>query len=280
MSIDWRVLPLVCEAAVYLYAGLCIWLRRREGQKKQETLNCWPLALFFLVCGLVFAVLTILFWEGWFLVFFSLPVAYVSILVSSQRISWDTNGFWYRTAMRREIRYEYGDISGMRRVGPDIYSRDLLFHAGRRLIILDHMQGWTGFEAAYDNWRTRSGMVPYREEERQRWMERYMRHGVFARNLDRIWGGRFLLILSLVCGALLIAFGAVIMATARTYPHLHTKFIALAVFFMAAGIAFPAIYIWGVAHMNKRVLRFYTRNRIRPDPLNSKKPKQYRKKHS
>ena len=278
MAIGWKEVLLVCEAATYLFAGFCTWLRRKEGQKKQETYNLWPFSLFFSGLGLLFVIPSFLFPNAWQLCIFTLPVGYISLLVLNERVRWDTQGFWYRTAMRREIRCEYEAITRMRRFGPTIYPRDLLFYAGKRLILLDFMQGWESFASAYDDWRTRNGLIPWREEEKQRWMERFMRHGVFGRKLDRIWGGRFLLVSSLVSGAICAATG--ILGLLAVHPDTSRDIIMmiLAAMLLLMGIAFPVGYIWGVAHMNKKVLRLYTRNRISPDPLKPDKPKHYRRK--
>ncbi|MBR6029876.1 MAG: hypothetical protein IKP40_12400 [Clostridia bacterium] len=269
---------LAFEAVVFLFAGYCIWARRKEGEhQKQETNNLWPLAVFFLCCSLLFGIPSILFpGEGGLLAVISLPMAYVSMIASNCRIRWDTRGFWYRTALRREVRYEYEDVSRMRRIGSDL-SRDLVFRAGKRLICLDDWQGWDRFASAYDNWRTQNRQIPWREEEKQRWLRRYQRHGVFGRKLDRICFGRTLLVFALVLGAFFAAAGFVVLLTTRPAAAKDIVMLVVSALFVLAGIAFPAGYIWGVAHMNKRVLRFYTKNRIRPDPLNPEKPKRFRK---
>ena len=48
---------------------------------------------------------------------------------------------------------------------------------------------------------------------------------------------------------------------------------------LLVGIGFPMGYVWAVAHLNKRVLRHYLSTaRIRPDPLQPRRPKRYRRK--
>ena len=62
------------------------------------------------------------------------------------------------------------------------------------------MQGWDRFASAYGNWQTQIGRIFWREEQKQRWMKRYLCHGSFRRKLDRISNGRSLLVLTLICG--------------------------------------------------------------------------------
>ncbi|MBR2571510.1 MAG: hypothetical protein IKE30_05215 [Clostridia bacterium] len=264
---------MVFAAALYLYACFSIFRVRREGQNGQETFKPWPLAVFFLCAGLPFAVPAFLFRGAWFFAFFALFAGYASLLASNCRIRWDSRGFRYRTAVGREIRFGYEKISRMCRIRLSPFSEDLVFRAGRRLICLDSMQGWERFASAYDSWRTRNGQVPWREAERKRWLEQYLRHGAFGRKLDRIPGGRFLLASMTVCGAGLAASGARYLSATRPEEPGNPVIAVLAAAFLAAGAVLPAGYVLGVAHMDKRILRLYTRSRILPDPLNPEAPK-------
>ena len=108
-------------------------------------------------------------------------------------------------------------------------------------------------------------------------MERYLRHGAFGRNLDRIPCGRLLMAFVLLLGAAFTAGGIWGLTSVRSTTPKDIVIIVACSCMLLAGIVFPAGYVWGAAHMNKKVLRCYTKRKIRPDPLNPEKPKRYQK---
>lgn len=266
-----------CEALAYAYAAFCIAARRREGRQRQETLNLWPLSLFFFAGGLLFFLLNVLSHGAGAFALFSFPIAFASLFCSNVRVRWDPHGFWYRTALRREIRYEYSDITRMRQCGYSGYHSDLIFKAGKRWICLDSIQGWERFASVYLNWQTQNGRVSWREEQQQQWMARYLRHSPFLRKLDRISNGRSLLILTLICGLIFISAGLLGLLSIRPDTAKNAILFVISILFILVGVLFPLGYILSVSGMNRRFLRFYTKGRIRPDPLEPVKPKRYRR---
>lgn len=278
MPISWRVPLAIFEAALYGYTAFCIAARHREGEKKQETFNLWPLSLFFFCGGLLFALLSVIVYNAGGLAIFTLPIAFASLFCSNSRVRWDPHGFWYRTAFRRKLRYDYSDITRMRECGFSGYRSDLLFKAGKRWICLDFMQGWDRFASAYGNWQTQNGRIFWREEQKQRWMKRYLRHGSFRRKLNRISNGRSLLVLTLICGLILTFAGLMCLKDIRPDTVKNTFLLVLSILFILVGILFPLGYILSVSSMNRRFLRFYTKGKILPDPLEPAKPKRYHRK--
>ena len=143
---------------------------------------------------------------------------------------------------------------------------------GRRRVLLDYAMGLPAFLSEYNNWRSRNGLLSVAAEQERQWKENYIRHGSFARKLDRISGGRTLLVLSLSLGALFVGAGLWVAATSSG-----SLFIC-GVIMLLTGIANPLLFIYAVAHMNKKILRWFYRGKIRPDPELPQERKRYRRK--
>ncbi len=276
MTIRVREFVLAGEAALFAVTALVTVIRLREPRGKNETSNLSPLAILFLLCGGLFVLPTFSGEKGICFAFLAVPAMYAALAAANMRLRWDAEGFTYRTVLGRECAYRYEDIRRIRRFGGR-YGGDLFIRVKGRLIALDAWMNWEPFIGAYDNWWTRHGKPSWREQERAEWLERYHRHGDFARKLDRIPGGRAMLAGSTAVGLVFVGLAAVL-RQAPVRPGQEFLQQAAAAVLLLAGIGFPLLYVWAVAHMNKRVLHCYVRGRIRPDPLQPAKPKRYRRK--
>ncbi len=272
MKVCGKEIVLAGEAALFVVAAAVTTIRLREPRGKNETSNLCLLSVVFLVAGVLFMLPTFAAEEGFFFCLFALPALYAALAAANMRLHWGAEGFCYRTTLGRECAYRYEDIRWIRRYGGDLFIR-----VEGRLIPLDAWMNWEPFISAYDNWWTRHGQPSWREQERERWIERYCRHGAFGRKLDRISGGRAALAGSIVLGLILVGLAAVCRwAPSRPGQELLQR--AGSTVLLLVGVGFPLLYVWAVAHMNRRVLRFYVRGRIRPDPLNPAKRRQDRRK--
>ncbi len=198
---------------------------------------------------------------------------YCVCTLANMQVQWDTNGFIYRTAMRRRVRYAFSDIRRVKIIRYR-FGSDLLMRVGRRMILLDYMMGLPRFLSEYDNWRTRNGFDTVWEEREKRWMEKYLRHGPFRRKLDRISGGRTALVLSLILGPFLAVIGIFGLLTVRPTSPRDVFALVCSGAFALLGIIFPILYLYGVIRMDRKILRFYISGTIRPDPEEPKKQKQ------
>lgn len=219
------------------------------------------------------AVIGLLPIEGaWLLCPWTIVLLYLICIAANQRLLWDAEGFWYRTAFRRTIRFEYSDLRRARTAITAI-GTDFRFRAGRRLIILDGLMPWDGFVLAYDAWRVRNGLLPFRQEREKRWLENYRRHGPFRRKLDRIPNGMTHLIVLLTGGAAMagLALYGLIKLDSRDIGGCIGG-----IFLLLCGLSLPLTYIRGVSTMDKKLLRVFVRGRIHGDPY--AQAKQYRKK--
>ena len=271
-----RVLVPAAEAVLLGMTAVVTVIRLREPREKNGTANLSPLAVLFLVIGGLFTLPT-LTEKGLPFAFLVVPLCLAALAAANARLRWDAGGFTWRTMLGRERTYRYEDIRWVRRVGGR-WGRDLFLRAGHRLIALDNWMDWAPFMDAYDNWRTRLGREGWREQERARWLERYRRHGAFGRKLDRISGGRAMLAGVLAIGLVFLGLAAVCLWAPVRPGQERLARIAAAMMLLVA-IGFPTLYVWAVAHLNKRVLRHYLHcPRIRPDPLQPRRPKRYRRK--
>ena len=276
MTIHVRELVLAGEAALFAVTALVTAVRLREPRGKNETSNLSPLAVLFLVAGGLFILPTFAGEKGVYFAFLAVPAMYAALAAANMRLQWDAEGFTYRTVLGRACAYRYEDVRRIRRFGGR-YGSDLFIRVKGRLIALDAWMNWEPFIGAYDNWWTRHGQPSWREQERAAWLERYRRHGDFGRKLDRISGGRAMLAGSIAVGLVLAGLAAICLrAPVRPGQELLQR--AFSAVLLLAGAGFPLLYVWAVAHMNKRVLHCYVRGRIRPDPLSPAKPKRYRRK--
>jgi len=210
--------------------------------------------------------------DGWMLCWLIIPFLYAACATLNMRIDWNNDGFEYRTAMRRRVRYGFSDIERAKLIGSRRFGRDLMLTMGRRRVLLDYAMGLPAFLSEYNNWRTGNGRLSVEAEQEKQWKEKYMRHGPFGRHLDRIPGGRMLLALFLTNEALFAGVGLWI---ALSPDKTLSVFAAAA---LLAGIAIPLVYIYAVATMNRRLLRWFCRGKIRPDPEAPRQQKRYRRK--
>ena len=244
---------------------------RRTGRKQTLWLGPWP-GLFVIVLSAAGVIASFAMVNGWALCWLDIPFLCMACAALNMRIDWSTEGFAYRTAMRCHVWYAYSDIRQARLIGDGRAGQDLMLKMRRRRVLLDYAMGLPAFLSEYNNWRSRNGLLSVKAEQERQWKENYMRHGPFARKLDRISGGRMWLALSLVFGALLVGSGLWVAALSSGAAF------AGGIIMLLVGIAFPLLQIYAVAHMNRKMLRWFYRGRIRPDPEVPPKQKRYKRK--
>lgn len=195
---------------------------------------------------------------------------FAACAMANWRIRWTEEGFEYQTALRREIRYGFGDVRRIRRMGTG-KAELLVIHAGHRLILLDGTQNNAPFLAALDRWRAGQGLPPIEAADRDRWKEAYLRHGPFRRKLDRIRGGLAYLVLilaiSIPCAAIAVTALAVAVAIGS---HTTGSLVAavIVILMLSLFIFLPVRYIRAVSCLDKKTLDWYFRPAvIRADPL-------------
>ena len=258
-------------------AAVCAVLRIREGKPGRHTLALTPFfSCFFAVCGALMCIPYCIADNPacCFLVFVGIICLCSAMISANQRIIWDDNGFFYRTILRRTVRYGYEDI---RRIKPVFASSpvpaDLYLRVAHKRLLIDGFTSWQGFAGAYENWQTRSGRISWKEEIRQRFEARYRRHGPFRRKLDRIPGGYCSLVFYTFGGLMFLAFGVMSIVI---FKDAREMIMALFMLFLS-GLGFR--YWYAVAHLDdkpKLIRKYISRYvRIRPDP--DAPPKVYRR---
>ncbi len=281
MKIDWLLAARIVQGILIVFSVISLVLSRREGKaeiNKFTLKNAWGFSAFFLGVGLLFSFVVFISDDAnaAMMCVFSYPCLYAALVTANQRVRWDASGFWYRTAFRREIRYDYADVRGLlpiglgRRYGP---GKDLAVRVGGRLFILDETVGWERFAAAYANWQTMNKQVSWTQKANAKKRERYEKHGPFRRKLDRIPAGHFLLVLFALCGLCLVGV-SIFIFTVASQP---------LVWFSAVGCLvlglFSLGYVYAVAHLDDKpkLIKWYVKARIEPDP-EKKRKKVYRRK--
>ncbi len=261
-----RFAILALNLALLAGAGLSLWLRFHDKTESRfMVVNFRWLGVFFLGAGALFSLPVFLSREYtalWFSLF-SIPVLYAALVTANQRVRWDQSGFWYRTAFRREIRYEYEDIRRMRTVGTGKSGSDLFVNVNGRRFLLDETTPWEIFAGAYADWQSRNQRPTWRKQMEISYLERYRRHGPFGKKLDRIPHGRFLLGLALTWGAVLSALSIAGFVTAAKPSHIVFSVLGL-LFSLYALIHF----LYAAAHIDDkpRLIHRWMRGKIRPDP--------------
>ena len=285
MVFSGRLLIITLEALMIAGGGVSVVLRRKDKTAAKFTVeNPKGFDVFFFIVGILFSLLTFLVRDpaaSWFCIF-SFPSLYAALVTANQRIRWDTEGFWYRTAFRREIRYDFADVRRMRPVGRGHIGPDLFVNVNGRRFLLDEITFWQRFTGAYNDWRTRNRLPTWDQERRERFLEKYRRHGPFRKKLDRIPSGRLILWLSLVFGGLigtLSIFFIIGMMIGEIKASPITCICAAAGLFFS--IKAPAQYLYAVAHLDDKphLIRRCVNGKILPDPDRPKPQKKvYRKK--
>ena len=274
------LIPLLLKAAdllLLLFALYSVVMafrdRKRSGPRGHEcSFGPWPPTAALVPVGAV-AVIGLLPIEGvWLICPWTIVLLYLICIAANQRLLWDTEGFWYRTAFRRTIRFEYSYLRRAKTAKTAI-GTDFRFRAGKRLIILDGLMSWDGFVSAYDAWRVRNGLLPFRQEQEKLWLENYRRHGPFRRKLDRIPGGMTHLIVLLAGGSAmagLALYGLLTIDARDTLGYIG------GICLLLCGLFLPLLYIQAVSTMDKKLLRVFVRGRIRSAP--DEPVKQFRRK--
>lgn len=279
MKLNGRLIVLAAELLMIVGGAVSIALRCKDKTAAKFTVeNPRGFDIFFFGVGVLFSLPTFLSRDPaahWFCIF-SLPVLYAALLAANQRIRWDTEGFWYRTAFRREIRYDFADVRRMRPVGRGHIGPDLFVNVNGRRFLLDEVTFWQRFAGAYNDWRTRNRLPAWDQEQRNRFLEKYRRHGPFRKKLDRIPLGRFMLWLVLVF--------CVLLGTAAVYGIVTAKQPIYDVYgagALAVCVYLPGRYLYAVAHLDDkpRLIRRFVTGKILPDPDRPKPQKKvFRKK--
>ncbi len=277
MKLSWRFLILAAELLMIGGGGISLKMRFGEPRENKFTVeNSRWISVFFLCAGMLFSLPTFISREPAASMFslFSVPILYCALVTANQRIRWDANGFWYRTAFRREIRYEFEDVRSMRPIGASTGRPDLFVNVGGRRFLLDSTTWWQRFSSAYDDWRTRNRRPSWTGEAQERFLARYHRHGPFGKKLDRVPCGRFLLCLFLISGFFLGGIG-ILGLTESKRPIEAACCFALLLF----SVSWPIRYIYAVAHLDDkpRLIRKIVKGKILPDPDHPVR-KVYRKK--
>ena len=285
MKLNGRLIVLAVELLMTVGGGASIALRRRDVTAAKFTVeNPKGFDIFFFGAGVLFSLPTFLSQDPAAPLFcvFSIPCLYTALVAANQRIRWDTEGFWYRTAFRREIRYDFADVRRMRPVGRGHIGQDLFVNVNGRRFLLDETTFWQRFTGAYNDWRTRNGLPTWDQEQQDGFLEKYRRHGPFQKKLDRIPSGRLILWLSLIFGGLigtLSIFFIIGMIIGEIKASPITCICAVAGLFFS--IKAPAQYLYAVAHLDDKpnLLRRCVNGKILPDPDRPKPQKKvYRKK--
>ena len=279
MVFSGRLLIITLEALMIAGGGVSVVLRRKDKTAAKFTVeNPKGFDVFFFIAGILFSLLTFLVRDpaaSWFCIF-SFPSLYAALVTANQRIRWDTEGFWYRTAFRREIRYDFADVRRMLPVGRGHIGPDLFVNVDGRRFLLDETTFWPCFTGAYNDWRTRNGLPTWDQEQRDRFLEKYRRHGFFRKKLDRIPLGRFMLWLLLIF-CMLLGTAAVYGIVTAKQP-IYDVYGAVA---LAVCVYLPGGYLYAVAHLDDkpRLIRRYVTGKILPDPDRPRPAKRvYRKK--
>ena len=261
--------------ALALWEGVCLILRRREGPGgKRELRNPRFLGGFFLLCGALFlAIAWVAKAQGVFFSVISMLILYAALVATNQRLIWDEQGFWYRTTLGREVRYDYADVKGMGVLGSGV-GLDLWVRAGGRLFLLDSTTGWTAFSAAYSKWQAQSGVPDWGAAREAARRARYARMGPFRRNLSQVPGGMALLVFTAVGGAFVSIVSVVALFSGIRHWWQAVMGVAMLAFGLYAGLAFP----YAVAHMEDKPHLIRRLVHMPPSPGADRKRKAYRKK--
>ena len=274
-----RVLKSI-SIALIVWAVISIILNVVKGERQvKETRLPWLYGFVFLIAGLFPSILLYanIASDGVNLLFGSigLVLIYIAVVFANQRVTWDDEGFEYRTALRRIVRYRYDDILTMKTVGGLLTpSPETLFvHVGYRRFFIDGFALWTGFAGSYEKWQIRSGRASWRRAQKSRSADRCRSHSGIGRKLARIPRGYIRAILFTLMGIAMSALGVSMLIMRRDEIGAIGGIFCLAFGF----IGFR--YWYAVAHLDDkpRLIREYTfyNENIRPDP--DAKPKVYRR---
>lgn len=286
ISLSLKTISLILLSFVFYSAVSVFKERKRPGRSKEELY--WPLWLSIagIMLGTLLTALSLLPEKGiWLLCCLNIPYLFVLCIVVNQRIIWDLQGFWYRSSFRRCTRYEFSDISRVKRIRTErlranrfgIDRQDILkIRVKNKQIILRDLLLWDEFAAEYDSWRIKNGLLPYQQEEEQRWQENYMRHGSFRRKLDRIPNGLSTLIIWLMFAFIVTGGGLFYLLTSNPTRPRDMEFFCAVAFVLIIGAGPFLTYLYLVYTMNTKVLRRFVRAKIHPDP--DKPAKRYKRK--
>ncbi len=288
-DLNWEALGIVLLKAgnilMLLFAIYSVVMAFREDKNPEEgedTISLGPLIpAIELGLACILTVIGLLPLEDWLWILCILSILglWTACFTANRRLKWDAEGFWYRGAFRKSVRYDYSDIKKAT-VVRDPPSRHTGSSSGRstdeHLVIRVKNRGiglssafyWEPFLHTYDVWRRQHGFKTVREEQVEQWRQRYFRHGSFMRKLDRVQHGLYFLVLYLIIGAVFCATAIYGLWIGRSR--------GLAVLILL-GLALPLFYCIGVGTLNRKIIKSLTGSakiRLAPDEA----PKQYRKK--
>ena len=282
-----KAIDLILLAFVFYSVVMAFSERKRSG-RPEKVLSWNPpwLPAVGLVIGILMTAFGFLPEKGiWLLCCLNIPYLFALCIVANQQVIWDAQGFWYRTAFRHCVRYEFSDISRAERIktekqrakGIRANKQEILkIRVKNRRIVLRDLLLWDDFAVDYDSWRIKNGLMPYQQEEEQRWRENYMRHASFRRKLDRIPNGLSTLITWLIFAVIVIGGGLFYLLTSKPDRPKDTAFFAAATLVLAIGAGPFLLYLYWVCTMNIKALRRFVRAKIRPAP--DQPAKRYRRK--
>lgn len=288
-DLNWEALGIVLLKAgnilMLLYALYSVVMAFREDKNPEEgedTISLGPLfPAIELGLACILTVIGLLPLEDWLWVscFFSILGLWTVCFTANRRLKWDAEGFWYRSAFRKSVRYVFSDIKKaiVVRDPPSrhtsstlglVANEHLVMRVKNRRIGWSSVFYWEPFLHAYDVWRRQHGLNSVRMEQDEQWKKRYFRHGSFMRKLDRVQHGRYFLVLYLIIGAVFCATAIYGLWIGRSRG---------LILLIALGLAVPLFYCVGVGTLNRKIIKSFTGSaKIRPAP--DEAPKQYRKK--
>ena len=270
-----RLIMMILVGVLTAVDGFLLWVRVRREQSARQCLQApWVFAAILMGCGVLLG-LPVFIWDvpqALAICGFGVLSLCAAAFCLNQRLIWDDRGFWYRTILGRTVHYDYADIRRVKKVGSSSPAgADLYVRAGHRRILLDSFMLWERFAGAYENWQTRNGLPSWRQTEKERFEEKYRRHGPFRRKLDRIPGGYFMFILSTCFGGFMLTLGIYLLCNVSSLKDVLICLAGLVI----GGWSFS--YHYAVAHLDDkpRLIRKWVKGRIRPDP--DAKPKVYKR---
>ena len=263
-----RLIMMIVLGLLIVVDGILLWVRVRREQLVKQCLQVpWPVAALLMGLGALIS-LPVYIWDApQVLVFGGLGFICLcaAAICLNQRLIWDDRGFWYRTALGRTVHYDYADIRRVKKVGSSgPVGADLYVRAGHRRILLESFMLWERFAGAYENWQTRNGLPSWRQTEKERFEEKYRRHGSFRRKLDRIPGGTTMCVICIIFGIFMLAGAVVCLSNLDSLKGVIACLCSFALRVWSFG------YLYAVAHMDDKpkLIRAYLgpSARIRPDP--------------